>query len=334
MEEVGFVSVNFAMLCPKLIGVALLLRVYMALLADIQHRNSSVLNKMEKHNMGEPGDDKSLSIGHDPEPEPEPEPSKRYNDTFGKDASSAQGKNMVNDNQIAIIDWMKSDTCNIKLKFVSQGTVQSKINKYIDMTLSKHMVKDLSLRNMWINLFYHIYFDIFCHDVTLFSYTNDLITLPCGIIYYNTWESMTQQKWRLTVYEHFMVNVTIMQGFVPYTRHCRPHHFTVHEGLRTSRTSTVDTFCGKVQYESVYTKSNEAAIVFTARVSVTPFNVFLWAKYSVFIKHQAYKFMGKCSHDGITSAIKPSVLLFISAKLYYYWYIYRIRCIIISRNTL
>ena len=118
-----------------------------------------------------------------------------------------------------------------------------------------------------------------------------------------------------------MINVTFIKGFVPSTHLCKPHHMTVHEGLYITPTSVLDTFYGTIHNESVYTKCNEAVIVFTATVNITTFQVFLFAKYNAHIQETAFKCIDKCNHDRIIRNIKPSILLFMFTKLHSYWYI-------------
>ena len=108
------------------------------------------------------------------------------------------------------------------------------------------------------------------------------MTVPCGSIQYTSWalNSQVREVWEIHVHISLILNITILQAYVPYSDHCSPHAIEVHEGLAVSDHSFIDIFCGMIKYESIYTKQSKAAVVLQFKARVLPNKVVLMSTYT------------------------------------------------------
>ena len=80
-----------------------------------------------------------------------------------------------------------------------------------------------------------------------FFYT---IRKVCSFINIYTWDPLIAIH-RIQVHPSQMINFTIIKAYVPYSDDCRPHAIGLYEATNGT---ILETFCGVVQMESVYTK--------------------------------------------------------------------------------
>ena len=237
-----------------------------------------------------------------------------------------------------VIDWEATDsrTCGLSYKYM-RGQPANEVLAYITYlvflklkyTFQSDCCSDKltflysfihSQKNTW--LYYQ------CTTVR-HSLNQSLMTSPCHTIYFETYS--VSKMWQITVHESFMVNITIHRGFLPYTNKCKVYKMNVYEGNAMDDEAIIETVCGALQKESIYTRYHSALLFVAIRSKSQLFLVHILATYQVHIQGKATKIQIptcfpktwtlKVAPNNILPDANPRVLLYTQHFLYYFWYI-------------
>jgi hypothetical protein len=89
-----------------------------------------------------------------------------------------------------------------------------------------------------------------------------------------------------------MINVTIHDTYVPYTDWCLPHAVSVYEGHNITVKHLIESFCGHVLAETVYTKKHLALLQLHVNKTIPPAAIKILVSYQTHIQGYAYRFNG------------------------------------------
>jgi hypothetical protein len=89
-------------------------------------------------------------------------------------------------------------------------------------------------------------------------------------------------RWFITVHSSFIVNVTVLEAYVPYTDHGHDHHVDIMEAHAQNFT-TVERLCGYSLQQVVYSNNEQVVVAITSTSSAT-LGIYLKAVYQVHIK--------------------------------------------------
>ena len=153
-------------------------------------------------------------------------------------------------------------------------------------------------------------------------YPGGMMILPCGSIQYTSWDlrKEVQQIWKINVHVSLMLNITILQAYVPYSVNCSSNNIAVYDGLGVHRESHIDFFCGMIKYESIYSKQNKATIQLQYNASILAHTVILVSTYTVLFSGQARKCLNTSIPQNIFSNVVPSFSLYVQERQFYFWY--------------
>ena len=166
-----------------------------------------------------------------------------------------------------------------------------------------------------------------CPDNHLFLKNHKQSFSPCGHIHFETWLHGTIQNlhWQIIVHKTFMINISISEAFVPYTDNCEGENVVVREGHGGE---LIAHFCGHISKEFVYTKRNEALLFVDLKSMygfMPPLSPRLEASYQIHALGSAYRFTNPCTRNQSAEKIifhkLPSVAVYHSKHLYYFWYL-------------
>ena len=216
-------------------------------------------------------------------------------------------------------DWicchLFSGGCHANLTIRKNREITPIISTYIEYLTYKYIImKKYTLTHFLTYLFQGVSLQYSCS-----AYDDDeipVLTTPCHSIYFLSWKP-SDIYWHIYVHASFMLNITIEEGYVPYSLHCQLHFISVYDGAGWSR--ELDYFCGKIMYESIYTEYNRASVSIISRATMTLYPVFLSARYTSHIRRSAYKYIYPCSERDIRGI--PAVVWFFKNWLYYVWYL-------------
>ena len=153
------------------------------------------------------------------------------------------------------------------------------------------------------------------------SHVDSILTPPCYSVHFTSWHP-SARVWYIGIPRVFMINITILHAYVPFSARCHLHAISVYNGHDETNNNLMDYFCGTLKYESVYSKLSKAMITLNVTMAMKIDAAYLKAQYASLIQGQAYKFINpSCILHGIKTKIQPSFALYISQKLHYFWYL-------------
>ena len=135
--------------------------------------------------------------------------------------------------------------------------------------------------------------------------------------------SPTVVQWTVTVHSTFMVNITIIKSYTNFSESCEAANVQVYEGHKYHRNWVIETFCGHIMYESVYTQHNKALLIVKTSPEVSSYHAVLKATYGILDKKSAfrYKLNTPCMLPGLHSNVQPALLMRASNSIQHVWYI-------------
>ena len=158
----------------------------------------------------------------------------------------------------------------------------------------------------------------FCPHVKLTSYL--AVHGPCYSVYLSTWMP-SSHYWKIWTHGIFMINITILHAYTPYTDHCHPHGVSLQEKISTTEKSTFGKVCGLVNMETFYSKTNAVLLrIYFEQYSLHR-SVDLDAVYQVHMKGLAYKTTGNILMQAwLKVNLKPHYRINIRQYVHYVWY--------------
>ena len=144
---------------------------------------------------------------------------------------------------------------------------------------------------------------------------------PCQQIYYKSWTPDYITEWHIEIPRWFLINITIMHAYIPFSDDCQPSQLAVHDRFNITQSSLIDLFCGVVKMEYVYTRGNKGTVRMVFDSAHIPYAVTLVAKYESHLKSLAFRNRLPCLPHFISSNTPISVVYFVEQKLHYIWYL-------------
>ena len=143
---------------------------------------------------------------------------------------------------------------------------------------------------------------------------------PCGTVQHFP-NNAVFAKWLITVHSSFMINITIHKAYVPFSEWCRPDFLVINEGHQLRAMSMIESFCGHILLESVYTMFNKAMLMSVNPAVLTH----LTASYQVHQQGYAYRFIGNqlfkfWQHYSIAVQDRPKIIIYASRHIEYVWH--------------
>ena len=163
-------------------------------------------------------------------------------------------------------------------------------------------------------------------DSTTHNYINDFsfqkrYNSPCSWLHF---KSFSTKYLRLYVssYPSFMINITLLSGYVTYSDGCRGKVILIYEGHFSIRKNQVGFYCGYILYETAYVQIHKVLVLVYANPP-TPF--WLHAVYQLHVRDIAASFNGKLFDYSnplwnIRAHVVPSLVQYFTNRLHYIWY--------------
>ena len=147
-------------------------------------------------------------------------------------------------------------------------------------------------------------------------------TASCRLLWYESKDARINRIWYISVNQKYAINMTIMEGYVPYTRNCHPHSIQVYNTWHIR--PPMETYCGHVQFEHCYSFLSFAHVKLITNTSHLYHNNSLTLAYEVMIRGLAYKFPRLYFVYMWTIVVShtPSWLLLSEGRLKYIWYFF------------
>ena len=161
------------------------------------------------------------------------------------------------------------------------------------------------IRSNLLHIFSHLSFRHICNRPFKHSESikGTLLSEPCHSLQFHP-RSNIKTLWIIVVNEIFVINITIGQAYVILTPECDDYISVFDNGTKPS---DLDTFCGHVYMESLYTTSNKAVIKFKSTMSNAPNTPFVELSYQVHSKGTVYM-KRRTSIDKSIHKFKPNIL--------------------------
>ena len=122
-----------------------------------------------------------------------------------------------------------------------------------------------------------------------------------------------------------MIEITIYNSFITFTDDCSPNQIGLYEGHKITNGHIIETFCGHILHDLIFTKKNQALInVLTpARNEFDSFLIKLF--YQIHVIGFAYKCNGidfQSPQNWVLRLQKsPNVIYWFKNKVTYIWYV-------------
>ena len=240
--------------------------------------------------------------------------------------------NCTSRQNILLIDWNKTavnslDKCHVQYRDIDRQTAQL-WSRYIFSTLHS-ILKDTLFIKLMVNQKYHVddclgalvKYIAFYYDSCQFGDAHETVsTAPCGALQYST-RVPSFKRWVISAHTDFMINITIIHAKIPYSREC-VDNIAVYDAFNISRYSLIESVCGHMNMEHIYTKNSIASVEINIKTLKPGFVASMWAKYQIHERGAAYKFRHPqlCLLNSINVNIEPSLVFFLNHHLKYLWY--------------
>ena len=235
---------------------------------------------------------------------------------FRSHAAESNPKTESEDNNDGI-HLTESNLCNYTFTRSRERHLQELQSFYIARLVSSTLISRKI--NVFADLIRQIYHAVnLQYSCDMVSYS-PVITYLCRSMYFHSW-TPSSQSWRIQVYEAFSINFTIYRAYVPFTDACSPHGIHIYESHLVSNSNIIDTFCGKVYHESVFTIRNAGLLRIKFDTKKLIFPVTLRAGYSSISQGVAYKSRKICMQDSLLTNVPPGFMLLLNSRLHYFWY--------------
>lgn len=139
---------------------------------------------------------------------------------------------------------------------------------------------------------------------------------PCGVVDYRS-SIVSDHSWFISVHKSFIINITVAKGYVPYSDDCLDNGMIFYDGFEMMGEHKLETFCGHMLLETVYTRFNKARIHIKVQLQMS--QVFYVYSYTVHPSGYAFKFsmvdlpalqQAYKGQDNLEFPDKPSWILF------------------------
>ena len=221
------------------------------------------------------------------------------------------------DDELIVSEEEHSGECTQQFNVVDRAVVQRVIWIYTDHFTSVSVRNMLSVQATIHKLFNGVRHYFMC---PLFTPSAKGV-LPCQTIYFTSWTPDYIQEWHIQIPKWFLIIIYIFDAYIPFSDTCRPSQLAVYNGFNITQPSLVDSFCGVVTMETVYTNRNKGTLVIAFNSSNIPYAVTLDAEYQAHSISLAFRKPLPCLPDFIISNRHISVLYFYDQRLYYFWYV-------------
>ena len=143
-------------------------------------------------------------------------------------------------------------------------------------------------------------------------------TSSCGLINMDTLYP-TLMSWKILVHKSFLINITIIKAYIPFSDWCSLHHITIYEGHRSDKQLLIEQFCGHTYMENIYTKHDKGTLLMYFNTTVIYEAVVMNAMYQVQDKAPvAYRYYIDRS---ASLSLDPSSVVIENQVLRYFWYV-------------
>ena len=163
-----------------------------------------------------------------------------------------------------------------------------------------------------------------CVKKNIVTSDNNTFFAPCKLFAYEQYTKQYNIKktWYVSVHHNYAINMTIIEGYVPYTTGCNPHSITLYSRFFSHKTP-MNTHCGHVENEQHYSYSSISYIQLLATKAHLYCHISLSLAYEVIIRGSAYRFLISSFPPDMEVHVvyTPSWVLFFEGRLKYVWYL-------------
>ena len=115
---------------------------------------------------------------------------------------------------------------------------------------------------------------------------------PCKAVYTEIFDEEVRIDWSISVQKSLILNITIAKAYVQYSDYCLSDQIAISEGFKDTG-NIIETFCGIVQNETVYTTWHKSNTYVRANTGFMTENIRLKVVYQVQARGLAHRFPSK-----------------------------------------
>ena len=141
---------------------------------------------------------------------------------------------------------------------------------------------------------------------------------PCSY-FYKELSSPASLQWTIYTYRSFMVNLTIISAYVPFSEHCHQHYINLLDNIST----LFQKLCGQLNKESIYSRNNIVILKMVLTTSQTYRTVNLIGKYQVHMKNTMLSLspVQVMALDWLVTNWRPAIVLMNLIEIECVWYL-------------
>ena len=129
------------------------------------------------------------------------------------------------------------------------------------------------------------------------------------------------EQWVIMVNKAFIINITVSKMYTKFSESCRSAYMKVFEGHTSHRELPIETLCGHVMYENIYTQHNKGLVIVKTSPEVSANHSVLEATYEILAINSAVRYNTSCSVPGLHSNINPAIVMLASYRIHMFWYV-------------
>ena len=244
----------------------------------------------------------------------------RVNATTDKEAHDD-----TSSNKVAIIDWKETMKEGLHFRLENWDTFHKKISRHIDFFMNINYTSHTSVVDGICAMYIHTKVYYSCDELLNGS---RLLILPCQSIYFHTWKP-SYNRWVIRVHKSCSINITIIKAYVPVShRYCIRDYLRVLEYTNMPRELSAkmidhytNSYCGRIQMESIYTRHNAAHVTLALSATYSSFETEMLLVYTSLLTSLAYKFTLPPVPRYVVTNVPPSFSMFLGQLLHHYWYL-------------
>ena len=127
------------------------------------------------------------------------------------------------DNDV-LINWNIATYCNLKFNTQNTDVLPCPQTSFIERILASSMFNKGDISSSMAYLYINLQWRINCKAKHVEDKINPLSL--CKVFDYLSWRPTTK-TWRIHVYLSFMINITIIKAYIPFTEQCQPNNIAV-----------------------------------------------------------------------------------------------------------
>ena len=156
-----------------------------------------------------------------------------------------------------------------------------------------------------------------CAQSSLITAQYHSFSAPCKQIHFSSIHPVTLELF-ITVQTALSINITVLEAYVPYSENCYQHYISIIDA------SQINTFCGYVKEEIIYTFYPQGTITMEASKTFLAHNIRLHMVYEAHLRGLAYRFSEFYFLPtwNVSITHSPSFVLFSEDRLKYVWYLH------------